>query len=140
MCGPEISMNRLAAKKRVLVIDDDEQVLISLECLLETEGYETTVAWSGQEGLALLRLKPFDLVLLDDYLRDMAHEDVFNEIRGMTIQPLVILTESAGTPEATMSFLEMGATAVVCKWAPREEIAAAVRKCFSMTALEPVLS
>ena len=133
-------MKGQAAKKRVLVIDDDEQVLISLECFLENEGYETTVAWSGQEGLALLRSRPFDLVLLDDYLRDIGHEDIFNEIRGMEIQPPVILTESAGMPDAGRSFLEMGATAVVYKRAPCEEIAAAVRKCFSMTALDPVLS
>ena len=70
----------------------------------------------------------------------MTPEDIFKEIRGMTNQPLVILTESAGMPEATRSFLEMGATAVIYKWAPCEEIAAAVRKCLSMTALESVLS
>lgn len=132
-------MKGQAAKKRVLVIDDDEQVLISLECLLENEGYETTVAWTGQEGLALLRSKPFDLVLLDEYLRDIAREDIFNEIRGMEVQPPVILTESTGMPEAGRGFLERGATAVVYKWAPCEEIAAAVRKCFSMTALELVM-
>ena len=129
-------MKGQAAKKRVLVIDDDEQVLISLECLLENEGYETTVAWSGQEGLALLRSKPFDLVLLDDYLRDMAHEDIFNEIRGMEVQPLVILTESALMPEARRYFINLGATAIVGKRAPCEEIAEEIRKCFARTALE----
>jgi DNA-binding response OmpR family regulator len=140
LCGREISMKGQAAKKRVLVIDDDEQVLISLECLLENEGYETAVAWSGQEGLAMLRSKPFDLVLLDDYLRDIEHEEIFNEIQEMKVQPLVILTESAMSTEARKYFIDLGATAVVSKWAPCEEIAAEVRKCFSLTALEPVLS
>ena len=140
MALPGVRHARRSRKKRILVIDDDEQVLISLECLLENEGCETTVAWSGQEGLALLRSKPFDLVLLDDYLRDVAHEDIFNEIRGMEIQPPVVLTGSAGMHEAGRGFLEMGATAVVYKWAPCEEIAATVRKCFSMTALELVTS
>ncbi len=81
-------MEKLAAKKRILVIDDDEQALISLERLLENEGYETTVAWGGQEGLALLRSNVFDLVLLDDYLRDIEHEEIFGEIRAMASSTL----------------------------------------------------
>jgi CheY-like chemotaxis protein len=129
-------MDNQAAKKRILVIDDDEQVLISLECLLENEGYETTVAWSGQEGLTLLRSKAFDLVLLDDYLRDIEHEEIFNAIRGMKAQPLVILTETALLPEARRHFIDMGATAVVGKWAPCMEITEEIRKCFATTTLE----
>lgn len=129
-------MEKQAAKKRILVIDDDEQVLISLECLLENEGYETTTAWSGQEGLALLRSNEFDLVLLDDYLRDIEHEEIFGEIRAMTFQPLVILTESSLTPENRRHFINLGATTIVGKWAPCEEIAEEIRKCFSSSALE----
>ena len=129
-------MEKQAAKKRILVIDDDEQVLISLECLLENEGYETTLAWSGQEGLTLLRSNVFDLVLLDDYLRDIEHEEIFNEIRTMAIQPLVILTESALKPEARRHFINLGATAIVGKWAPCEEIAEEIRQCFARNTLE----
>ncbi len=129
-------MEKLAVKKRILVIDDDEQALISLECLLENEGYETTTAWSGQEGLALLRSNVFDLVLLDDYLRDIEHEEIFGEVRAMAAQPLIILTESSLKPEARRYFINLGATGIVRKWAPCEEIAEEIRKCFSKTALE----
>jgi two-component system, OmpR family, KDP operon response regulator KdpE len=129
-------MQKQAAKRRILVIDDDEQVLISLQCLLENEGYETTVAWSGQEGLALLQSKGFDLVLLDDYLRDIEHEEIFNEIRGMGTQPLVILTESSLMPETRRYFLDMGAAAIVGKWAPCVEIAEEVRNCFERASLQ----
>ena len=129
-------MENQAAKKRILVIDDDDQVLISLECLLENEGYQTTTAWSGQEGLALLRSNAFDLVLLDDYLRDVDHEEIFGEIRAMAVQPLVILTESSLMPEARRYFINLGATAIVSKKAPCEEVAEEIRKCFSTSALE----
>ncbi len=129
-------MQEQAAKKRILVIDDDEQVLISLESLLENEGYETTVAWSGQEGLSLLRSKGFDLVLLDDYLRDIEHEEIFGEIRAMAIQPLAILTESSLTPETRRHFIDLGATGIVRKWAPCEEIAEEIGKCFLNSALD----
>lgn len=131
-------MQNEAAKRRILVIDDDERVLISLECLLEDRGYETTTAWSGQEGLALLRAQRFDMVLLDDYLRDIELEEIFSEIRRMETQPLVILTESVPTSGARKHYFDLGASAVVDKWAPCEEIAAEIRKCFTMTALEIV--
>ncbi|MEJ2008907.1 MAG: response regulator [Acidobacteriota bacterium] len=131
-------MEKQAAKKRILVIDDDERVLISLESLLETEGYETTTAWSGKEGLELLRSQMFDLVMLDDYLWDIEHEEILKEIRRMEIQPLVILTESAVQPEARRHYADLGACATIGKWAPCEEIAAEVRKCFSKAAIEAV--
>lgn len=131
-------MREPAERKRILVIDDDEQALISLEYLLENEGYETTTAWSGQEGLALLRSKVFDLVMLDDYLRDIEHEEIFGEIRAMAAHPLVILTESFLLPEARRYFINLGATAILHKWAPGEEIAEAIRECFSKPALERV--
>ncbi len=129
-------MEKRAAKKRILVIDDDERVLISLEYLLENEGYETTTAWSGQEGLALLRSREFDLILLDDYLRDIEHEEIFGEIRRRETQLLVILTQSAPTSNVRKHYLELGANAIVGKRAPFQQIVAEINKCFARTALE----
>lgn len=129
-------MVNAAAKKRILVIDDDESILISLEGLLETEGYETTTAWSGQEGLSLLRSQKFDLVMLDDYLRDIEYEEIFKEIQALEIQPPVILTESAPMSEARRYYFDLGACAIIGKRAPGEEVVAEVRKCFTKTALD----
>ena len=101
-------MRRAAAKRRILVIDDDERVLISLECLLETEGYETTTAWSGQEGLALLRRQEFDLVLLDLGLPDGSGYELCKEIRAAGDTPIIIL--SARDEEASIVLgLDLGA-------------------------------
>jgi DNA-binding response OmpR family regulator len=137
-CKAGETVREPAERKRILVIDDDEQALISLERLLENEGYETTTAWSGEEGLALLRSNVFDLVLLDDYLRDIEHEDIFGEIRAMAPHPLVILTESFLMPEEKRYFINLGATAIVRKWAPGKEIVEVIRGCFSKPSLESV--
>jgi two-component system, OmpR family, response regulator ArlR len=131
-------MGNESRKKSILVIDDDERVLTALECFLENEGYETTTAWSGREGMDLLRLRKFDLVLLDDYLWDMDAEAILQEIRKMAIQPLVMLTESAPTPDGLKRYFELGAHSLVGKWASCDEIAATVRECFARKALEKV--
>ena len=57
---------------KTLIVDDDEQVLIELERLLESEGYRTTTAWDGREALALSDQCQFDILLVDE---DMAHPD-----------------------------------------------------------------
>jgi len=131
-------MLEMGPKKSILVIDDDESVLIHLECLLEDSGYETTAVWSGQEGLSMLKSRSFDMVLLDDYLRDIRHEEIFSEIRRLELQPLIVLMESPLASGPADHFLGLGGAAIVDKWAPCEQFAAEIRKCFESAALEAV--
>jgi DNA-binding response OmpR family regulator len=50
---------------RVLIIDDEPNIVISLEFLLKREGWAVTVARDGEEGLAAIRAELPDLVILD---------------------------------------------------------------------------
>ncbi len=63
-------------RPRVLIVDDDESVLMALEWLLETEGYETTTAWSGEAAVQLLATRPFDVVLIDAELRGISAAEI----------------------------------------------------------------
>lgn len=129
-----------ATKKRILVIDDDERVLTALECFLENEGYQTCTAWSGREGMDLLRSGKFDLVLLDDYLWDMDIREILAQVRKMAIPPVVMLTESAPALGERKRYAELGAHSLIGKWASCDEIAKAVRECFAPKAREKVLA
>ena len=51
--------------KRVLLVDDDEGILVSLQCALEHEGYEVILARDGAEALARIERDVPDLVVLD---------------------------------------------------------------------------
>lgn len=51
--------------KRILVIDDEEQIRQLLRQILEPEGYEVTEASNGNEGLEEYRKKPADLIITD---------------------------------------------------------------------------
>jgi len=57
---------------KILIVDDDEQVLIELERLLESEGYSTSTAWCGHEALAYTEQIQFDVLLVDE---DMTHPE-----------------------------------------------------------------
>jgi CheY-like chemotaxis protein len=56
---------------KILIVDDDQDVLIELEHVLEDEGYSTTTAWSAQEALALSEKSHFDLLLVDEDLAEV---------------------------------------------------------------------
>src|SRR6478672_235828 len=57
---------------KILIVDDDEQALIELERLLESEGCSTTTAWGGREALAYTERMQFDVLLVDE---DMTHPE-----------------------------------------------------------------
>lgn len=56
------------AKALILVIDDEDHVGDVLRCLLEAAGHRVQLARDGDEGLALFRRQPADLVLCDVYM------------------------------------------------------------------------
>ncbi len=114
-------------RKRVLVVDDDEHVLIMLEALLENEGYDTATAWGGQEALRLLQLATFDLILLDDYLPDVTSEEILRQLQGMLVRTPVLLMQTASlTDDSAVRYARLGACYFVSKRKP-EEIAGLVR-------------
>jgi CheY-like chemotaxis protein len=51
--------------KRILVVDDDQDIVDSITIMLESQGYEVVAAQSGEEGMRLVKEKRPDLILLD---------------------------------------------------------------------------
>ena len=123
-------------RKRILVVDDDEDVLIALETLFENEGYDTTTAWTGHEALDLLGSRAFDLVLVDGCLPDLDSKEILKKIQGMPIRPLVIVMEAQPSFDDLNRFELMGAADVVGKWMPRRRISQAVRDCLASATLQ----
>lgn len=81
---------------RVLIIDDDPDIVESMKVVLESENYAIDVAESGKEGLKKARLKKPDLVILDvmmetgdkgfDVARELKEDDDYKNI------PILMLT------------------------------------------------
>jgi len=124
----------LRKDKSVLVVDDDEDVLIVLEWALENEGYSTTTAWSGQEGLNLLRSKRFDLVLVDEHLPDLGWRAILGELRRKGVKtPVMIMQATAPKSDEVDQYASSGICGWVRKQMPRE-VTEAVDKCFESSA------
>jgi len=107
----------LPPKKRLLVVDDEQDMLLAIKLRLQATGYEVFTAVDGLEGLSQARqLKP-DLIILDIMLpkmngykvsRFLKFDEEFKHI------PIIMLTALAGDDDRTTG-VETGADAYVTK-------------------------
>jgi phosphate regulon transcriptional regulator PhoB len=109
--------------KRVLLIEDDRDIVELVRYNLEREGFQVASATDGASGLAQVRKAPPDILLLDLMLPKLSGLDICKEIRrDQTLNRLPILILTARGEEADRVVgLEMGADDYVTKpFSPRE--------------------
>jgi DNA-binding NtrC family response regulator len=111
----------------ILIIDDEAAIRESLQTLLELEGYEVETAGSGEEGLARIGERPFDLVLLDLALPDRNGIDLLAEVHAHDPQLSVIMITAYGTVENAVKAMQAGATNFIQKPWDNEKLLADVR-------------
>jgi DNA-binding response OmpR family regulator len=114
---------------KILIADDEPNIVISLEYLMKREGYDVIVARDGIQALeAILRERP-SLVLLDVMMPGKTGFDVCQEVRatpGVKDTPILMLT-AKGRDTDIAKGLAMGATAYLAKPFSTKDIAAKVR-------------
>src|SRR2546429_5261800 len=111
----------------VLIIDDEVGIRESLQTLLELEGYDVETAANGEQGMARIGDRPFDLVLLDLALPDRTGIDVLAEIRAHAPKLSVIMITAYGTVENAVKAMQAGAAKFFQKPGNNEKILGAVR-------------
>src|SRR5215470_4928121 len=111
----------------ILIIDDEVEIRESLQTLLEFEGYEVDVAGNGEEGIAKLGDRSFDLVLLDLALPGRSGIDLLPEIRSLYSQVSVIMITAYGTVEDAVRAMQFGAVNFLQKPWDNEKLLADVR-------------
>ncbi len=91
---------------RILVIDDEEAILDVLKICFSREGYEVEVALDGDEGMAIHRTTPVDIVLTDIL---MPHKEGFETIRELRTEfpDLKIIAMSGGGLNESGTYLDL---------------------------------
>jgi len=111
------------AKPTLLVIDDDQELCAMLVEYLGLEGFVTSTAAAGPEGLEELARSPVDLVILDVMLPQLSGFEVLRRIRAMSRVPVIMLTARGEEVDRVVG-LEMGADDYLAKpFSPRELVA-----------------
>jgi two-component system, OmpR family, KDP operon response regulator KdpE len=111
---------------RVLVVDDEPQILRALRINLRVRQYEVHTAASASEALSVAAKFPPDLVLLDLGLPDMDGMNVIEGLRGWTKAPIIVLSGRADSPDKVAA-LDAGADDYVTKPFGVDELLARMR-------------
>ncbi|WP_088189252.1 response regulator [Desulfosporosinus sp. FKA] len=112
--------------KRILVIDDESQILRLLKVSLSVHGYEVYEAYNAEEGLKTIsEMKP-DLIILDLGLPDSDGIDVLTKVRESSRVPIVVLTAREHENDKVLAF-DLGADDYVTKPFGMGELLARVR-------------
>jgi DNA-binding response OmpR family regulator len=108
---------------RILIVDDEPQLVRVVRSYLENAGFRVSAAYRGDEGLREFRAHRPDLVILDLNLPGMDGLDVAREIRRQGQTPILMLTARVEETDRLVG-LELGADDYVTKpFSPREVVA-----------------
>lgn len=112
---------------RILIIEDEPRILGFLKVGLEAEGFAVDGAQDGAEGLALARVEPYELVILDLRLPRLDGLQLLEELRRFRPDlPVLVLSARSDLPTKLRSF-QLGASDYLSKPFSFDELVARVR-------------
>ena len=128
------------SNQRILVVDDDREVVRLMKAYLEQAGFEVLVAYDGETAIHALRREKPDLLLLDLMLPDRDGYDITRLVRSqpdLAHIPIIMLTARVDDTDKIVG-LEMGADDYVTKpYNPREVVARVRARLRSYNTLSP---
>ena len=112
--------------EKILIVDDDKNISELLRLYLVKEGYETIMAFDGEEALTVFTEERPDLVLLDVMMPKMDGWQVCREIRRASSVPVIMLTAKGETFDKGVGF-DLGADDYIVKPFDTKEVLMRVR-------------
>ncbi len=138
----EQSQAAAAKPPRVLVVDDEPQILRALKVVLREAGFETVAAETAAQALDLAAVRPPDAAIIDLVLPDGDGVDVTRTLREWSQMPILVLS-AVGEEEQKVRALEAGADDYITKPFGTRELVARLQAALRRTAPaedEPTIS
>lgn len=115
--------------KKILIVEDEENISDILSYSLTKEGYETKIADTGKKALELISSFKPNLIILDLMLPDMNGLDICKDVTTMYSIPIIMLTAKSDTIDKVLG-LELGADDYITKPFNIREVIARVKSIF----------
>jgi two-component system, OmpR family, alkaline phosphatase synthesis response regulator PhoP len=116
--------------KRILLIEDEEDLILTLTDFIRSEGYSVESAADGESGLDLASWENFDLLILDAMLPKKNGFNVLRDLRGKGVQTPVIMLTARGQVVDRIIGLKLGADDYVTKPFDSGELLARIEAIF----------
>jgi len=123
-------------RSRILVVDDEEDIRMSLIGILEDEGYEVRTCESGEEALGIMGSEDVDALFLDIWLTGRDGMDVLETVRRDYSDVPVIMISGHGSIETAVQTIKMGAFDFIEKPLSLEKVVVAAKKAMEFRGLQ----
>jgi two-component system alkaline phosphatase synthesis response regulator PhoP len=120
----------MTENKKILIVDDEPDILKTVVYRIKKAGYETATALDGKEGLEKAKSENPDLIVLDWKLPIMDGGEVFTKLQAdesLKNIPVIILTASSDNESLMLKLREIGAECVMIKPYEPEELLAKIK-------------
>ena len=123
------SESAVESKERVLIVDDDQEIVDSISYALENNGYEVVIARDGNQGLALAERDNPDLMILDMMMPKRSGFLVLEKLRRVRERPLPVIMITGNEGSRHQQYAELlGVSDYLRKPFPMEKLLESVRR------------
>ncbi len=113
---------------KILIVDDEQNILLYLSEALEDEGYFITTKASGREAVKAVENEEYDLMLVDLKLRDIDGIEVMREAKKHSPDTVVIMLTGHGSLETAMEAIKSGAFDYLLKPSSVQDLKDSIRR------------
>ncbi|KAF0094131.1 MAG: two-component system NtrC family nitrogen regulation response regulator GlnG [Puniceicoccaceae bacterium 5H] len=103
------------ASPQILIIDDDSEILYSLDRVLSSRGYRVSTASSGEAGIAVAERERPHVIFLDNRMEGMSGLETLQHIRSVSANSMTILMTAFGTTQTAIEAMKFGAFDYIIK-------------------------
>lgn len=121
-------MNTKMDSKRLLIIDDEENMRHMLTSLLKKTGYVVETAVDGRDGLKMVEEKTYDFILCDIKMPNMDGIEFLKRVRGKIGETTVITMSAYGTIDTALETMKLGAYDYISKPFKSDEVKLTLKK------------
>jgi DNA-binding NtrC family response regulator len=118
-------------KKRILIVDDEKNIRLTLSEALSAIGLEPDTAINGEEALLKLKEKDFNLILLDLKMPGIEGMEVLRKVSSIRPDIRIIIITAHGTIDSAVEAMKLGAVDFIQKPFTVEEIRSLVKEILS---------
>ncbi len=118
--------------EKILLIDDDEGLNHFLTRFFSRKGYDVTTCLSGEEAVAIIKNKTFDLILLDYKMPGLNGLDTLKEIKDAQVKTPVIIMTAYGSTDTAITAMKRGAYDYLSKPFERKELSRIVSEALEL--------
>jgi len=121
---------------RIMVIDDEPLMKITVQDALVADGYKVTAAETGEKGLSLFRESPVDILITDLRLPDMDGIEILKEVKSLNPSTQVVLITAYGSIDSAVSAMKEGASDYLTKPFSIDELLLIIKRLLRLKQLE----